>query len=86
MEDADHSFLLQPHDHTFRHCRSRPKTQQLPRQASLSAEFVRTQNCNYGFLPLFGYDSDLDLAFLDVEHRIRRFALREDHFIFTIAD
>ena len=38
----------------------------------------RPQQC---LLPLLGNDGDLDLTLLDVEHRIRRIALREDNFI-----
>ena len=35
-------------------------------------------------LPLLGNNGDFDLAFLDVEHRIRRTALREDRFVLSI--
>ena len=39
---------------------------------------------NNGFLPSLRNDGDLHLSFLDIEHRIRRSALREDGFILSI--
>ena len=37
------------------------------------------------FLPLLGYDNDLDLALLDVENGVGGVALREDILIFSIG-
>ena len=37
-----------------------------------------TEDGDHGFLALLGLDHDLDPAFLDVEDRVRRAALRED--------
>ena len=42
------------------------------------------EDCDYCFLPLLGNNGDLDLAFLDVEDRIRRIPLCEDDPIFPI--
>ena len=64
-------------------CRHAPR---LSRQAALSAEFVWTQDRNNGFPSLLGNDRDLDLAFLDMEHRIRRLALRENDFTLLVRD
>src|SRR6476660_6605579 len=84
MEDADHSCFLQPHDLAFRHCRRGRQAHRLPVQASFSAEFVRPQDGDDGFLALLRDNGDFDLAVLDIEHRIRRFTLREDRFALPI--
>ncbi len=42
-------------------------------------------DCDDSFLPLLGNNVDLDLAFLDVKHRIRRIPLQEDPFILSIG-
>jgi len=36
-------------------------------------------------LPLFGYDADLDIALLNVEHGIRWIPLREDDLVLLIV-
>src|SRR6185437_6098365 len=59
-------------------------TQRLSDQASLAAKLVRPEERNNGFLPLLGNDSDLDLSFWDVEHRVRRITLPEDRFVLSI--
>ena len=37
-----------------------------------------TQECDNGFLALLGYDSDFDLALLDIENRIGGITLRKN--------
>src|SRR4029453_10706982 len=53
-------------------------------QAALAAELGRSEKCDDGLFPLVGNNGDLDLAFLDIEHGIRRVALREDDLILAI--
>src|SRR6476660_7400410 len=72
MEDADHGRFLQPHDLALRHRRCGRQAHRLSVQASFSAEFVRSQYRDDGFLALLGDNGDFDFAFLNVEHRIRR--------------
>jgi len=47
---------------------------------TFAEEFVRSRHCDDGFLAFLGDNDDFDLAILDVEHRIRRIALREERF------
>ena len=87
MDHADDRRFLQPHDDGFRHRRGRRHAQRLPGEASFAEEFVRSENCDDGFLALLGNDGDLHLAFLDVEDRIRRVALRKDGLVLAyLAD
>jgi hypothetical protein len=54
-------------------------------QATLAAEFIRPQECDDGFLALLGNDAELELAFLEVENRVRDIALREDGLSFLVS-
>jgi hypothetical protein len=45
--------------------------------AAFTEEMSGLQDRDDGFLALFGQDSQLDLAFLNLEHRVRDFALLE---------
>ena len=49
-------------------------------QTSFADELTWAQDCNHCLLALRGNDSELDLALLDVEDRVRDLALREDNF------
>src|SRR5437899_9911940 len=42
------------------------------------------QKCDHGFLPLLGGNGLLDLATMNVENRVRGFALRVDNLILPI--
>ena len=53
----------------------------LARQTALAKETVFRQDGNDGFFAALGYNRELHLAALDVEHRIRRVPLRKDKFI-----
>ena len=53
-------------------------------QAPFAEEIAGFQKCDHGFLALLGDDGLLDLAALNVENRIRRFALRVDNLILPI--
>jgi hypothetical protein len=50
-------------------------------QAAFTEELAGLQDCNDCFLALFGQDSELDLASLNVKHCVRYVALREHVFI-----
>jgi hypothetical protein len=45
--------------------------------AAFTKELFGSQYSDYRFLALIGQDSHLDLAFLNVKHRVRDIALRE---------
>ena len=49
--------------------------QQLSGQALFPKEIAGTQKCDHGFLALLGDDGLLDLTALNVENKIRGFAL-----------
>ena len=67
-----------------RHGRDRRYALRLPGKTSLAEEFVRTEDCDDRFLALLGNDGELHLAFLDVEDRIGRVALRKDDLAFAV--
>jgi hypothetical protein len=74
-EYADDARFLQPHDHAFGHRRDRRHAPRLSGQAAFAAELVHSENYDDRFFASVGHDGDLDLAFLDVEYRIRWIAL-----------
>src|SRR5208282_5925781 len=76
--------LCYSHDHAFRHSGDGCQTQRLSGQAPFPKEIAGSQKCDHRFLPLLGDDGLLDLAALNVENRIRGFALREDNLILPI--
>ena len=43
-----------------------------------------SQDGDYGFLSLFGNHRELELAFLNIENRVREIALRENNLIVLI--
>ncbi len=47
-------------------------------------ESVRSKYCNDGFFSLLRDDGELDLAFPDIEDRIRRFSLGKDDLAFAV--
>ena len=84
MEHAHDSRFLEPHDRAICH---RPDGRDPPRlsgQAALTAELLRSKDCDDRLFPLPGNDSDFELALLDVEHRVRGIALLEDSLILAI--
>src|SRR6185312_16541755 len=84
IEHAHDGRFLEPHDRAFRH---RPDGRDPPRlsgQAALTAELLRSKNCDDRLFPLPGNDSDFELALLDVEHGVRGIALLEDSLILAI--
>src|SRR5271154_3902357 len=55
-----------------------------PSHRSLAAEFVRSPDCDDGFLPKLGNDSNFDLAPVDVKNRIRWVSLCVENLILFI--
>ena len=84
MDHADNSRFFQPHDDGVRHGRDRRDALRLPGKTSFTEEFVRSKNCDDGFLALLRNDGDLHLAFLDVEDRIGRVSLRKDDLVLAV--
>ena len=54
-------------------------------QTALAKEIPLRMDCDDRFLPLLGNNVDLDLAFLNVKHRIRQIPLQEDPPILSIC-
>ena len=75
MNDSLNFCLFDSHHLAFRHCRRGRQTLRLSDQASFADKFVLPQQGDDGFLSLLGYDSDFDLALLDIENRIGLVAL-----------
>src|ERR1700730_6812546 len=65
MDHADNRRFLQACDDGFRHSRDRRYALRLPGKTSFTEEFVRSKNCDDGFLALLRNDGDLHLAFLE---------------------
>jgi len=84
MQKPDYSLLLQPHDLACRHRGGCSQPQRFAGQRSLAAEFVRSPDCDDGFLAKLGNDGNFDLASVDVKNRIRWVSLRVDNLIFLI--
>ena len=70
MDHAENGGFLQPHDDGFHDRRGRCYPVLLSGQTSFSEEFVRTKDCNDGFLALLRNDGELHLAILEVKDRI----------------
>jgi hypothetical protein len=49
--------------------------------AAFAKELAGSQNADYCFLALFGYDNNLDPAFLNIKNRARPVALCENYLI-----
>ena len=58
MDHADNRRFLQEHDDGFRHSRDRRYALRLPGKTSFTEEFVRSKNCDDGFLALLRNDGD----------------------------
>jgi hypothetical protein len=84
VDHAGNVCLCYSHDHAFRHSGDCRQAQRLSGQAPFPNEIAGSQKCDHGFLPVLGEDGRLDLAALNVENRIRRFALRVDNLILPI--
>ncbi len=84
MDHAGDVYLCYSHDHAFRHGGDCCQTQRLSGQAPFPKEIAGSQKCDHGFLALLGDDGLLDPAALNVENRIRGFALRVDILILPI--
>jgi hypothetical protein len=70
LQDADHGRFLDPHDRAVCDRNGGCQSQRLPDQASLAEEVARSEDGDDSLFALLRRDQDLDLALLDVEHRI----------------
>src|ERR1700722_10063956 len=84
MEGGDHGRLGYTGDQAFIHGRSRRDAQAMAIETSFAKKLTRSQNGDYGFLSLFGNHRELELAFLNIENRVREVALRENNLILLI--
>ena len=84
MDHADNRRFLQSHDDGVRHRCDRRYAPRLPGQTSFTEEVVRTKKCDDGFLALLRNDSDLHLAVLEEEDRIRRVSLGKDGLVLAV--
>src|SRR6476619_3671588 len=84
MQDPYDGSFLQPHNHAVGQRRDRQKAPRLPRHASLAEEIPAFGKRDHGFFSMLGNNSELDLAALNVKHRIGKIALREIRLIFPI--
>jgi len=75
MDHADDGSLVQAHDNAVDQSRNGRYALRLAGKAGFTEEFVRIKNCDDGLFTLLRNDSDLDLALLDIEERIRGGAL-----------
>src|ERR1700740_494393 len=73
-----HGFLVNAQKFAIRHCGCRPHSQSLSGQATFSEELSLAQDPQRCFLANLGYNSESNLACLDVEHRVSRITLRKD--------
>jgi len=86
VQQADCACLFYPQDRTLQHGGGAGHTQSLAGQASLAKEVASPQNGNHGFFALFGDDSELDLAFVDIEDGVRGIPLQEDLVILPVIN
>ena len=75
MNDAHDRLLVYLHDLAIRHRRCHAPG--LAGHATFTKEIVGPHYCDDSFLSLFGQDTDLYLALIDVEDRSCDIALRE---------
>src|ERR1700694_3091238 len=81
MNSSDHSCLFQASKHAFIDRSRGGDTQRMAIQASFAKKLTWSQDRNHRFLALLGDDSELDLALLDVENRVRDLSLRKNNLI-----
>jgi hypothetical protein len=84
MKGGDHGRLLQTSNHAFI---DRPRccdAQGMAIQTSFAKKLTWSQDCYHRFLALLGNDSELDLALLNVEDRVRDLSLRKNNLILPV--
>ena len=81
MNGSDHSCLFQASKHAFIDRSRRGDAQRMAIQTPFAEKLAWSQDRNHRFLALLGDDSELDLALLDVEDRVRHLSLRKNNLI-----
>jgi hypothetical protein len=84
MDHPDNGSLIHAHNNGLDHGSDGRYALRLASKAGFTEELVRIEYGDDSFLSLLGYDSDLDLASLDVEDRICRITLREYDLILAV--
>src|SRR5437016_11150254 len=84
MQRPYHCFFVDSKDRALGHRGRRGHAKRLSREASFTKEISAPQDCDDRFLPPRGEDRQLHLALLDVKHRVRGTALREDEGFLSI--
>src|ERR1700731_4105910 len=77
VEHASHYRPLDADQYAIGHRGGRGNAQRLPCKTAFTQKVAGTEYGDNRFLTLLGYNRQLDLAFSDVEHGIRRLALRK---------
>src|SRR5713226_5740436 len=77
MKGGQHRIFRDRRNDTIDHGHCRRNVKLVAIYATLTKELSGSQYPDYRLLALIGQDSHLDLAFLNVEHRVRDIALRE---------
>src|SRR6266851_2513502 len=78
VERKHHCLPVDLQQFAVRHCRCRPHAESLARKRTFSEKISLAQYAQGCFLANLGYDSESNLAFLDVEDCVSGVALRED--------
>jgi hypothetical protein len=85
VENLHHRLLLNTQKVAICHCSCRSHAERLTCEATFTKKVAVTQYAYGCFLANLGYDSESNLAFLDVEDCVSRSPLRED-FLFLSKD
>src|ERR1700694_4569946 len=80
VERKHHCLPIDLQEFALRHCGCRPHAESLARKRTFSEKLSLAQYAQGCFLANLGYDSESNLAFLDVEDCVSRVPLREDCF------
>src|SRR5260370_29754729 len=78
VERTHHCFPIDLQEFAVRHCGCRAHTEGMAGKRTFSEKFSRAQYAQGCFLANLGYDSEPDLAFLDVEDCVSLVSLCED--------
>src|ERR1700730_8312501 len=78
VESLHHRLLLNPQKGAVRHCCCRSHAEWLTCEATFTEKVAVTQYAYGCFLANVGYDSESNLAFLDIKHCVGCIPLRED--------
>jgi hypothetical protein len=84
IESIDDRFPIEPRDLAGGRGRNRRISQQKPIQTALAKKVTSSENCDDGFLSVFGNDGDFDRAVYDVKNGIGGVALGVDSLMLVV--